>query len=41
MTSPPWEIRGGNRAREHALAWYSIYGMGMITDQSVVTLETN
>ncbi|MFJ2114256.1 N4-gp56 family major capsid protein [Streptomyces sp. NPDC087850] len=42
--SLPVELRDGgvlDYGREHALAWYSIYGMGMITDQSVVTIETN
>ncbi|MFI2616659.1 N4-gp56 family major capsid protein [Streptomyces sp. NPDC018584] len=42
--SLPVELRDGgvlDFGREHALAWYSIYGMGMITDQSVVTIETN
>ncbi|MFE9412323.1 N4-gp56 family major capsid protein [Streptomyces sp. NPDC006704] len=42
--SLPVELRDGgvlDFGREHALAWYSVYGMGMITDQSVVTIETN
>ncbi|MEU7147026.1 N4-gp56 family major capsid protein [Streptomyces sp. NPDC045456] len=42
--SLPVELRDGgvlDFGREHALAWYSVYGMGMVTDQSVVTLETN
>jgi hypothetical protein len=27
--------------REHRLAWYAIWGLGLITDQSVVVAETN
>lgn len=27
--------------REHALAWYAIWGLGLITDASVVIVETN
>lgn len=40
MTSPLPYGRG-NRAREHALAWYAIWGLGLITDQAVVISETN
>jgi len=42
--SLPVELRDGgilDFGREHALAWYSIYGLGLITDQSVVIVETN
>jgi len=42
--SLPVELRDGgilDFGREHALAWYSIYGLGLITDQSVVLVETN
>jgi len=42
--SLPVELRDGgilDFGREHALAWYSIYGLGLITDQSVVLAETN
>lgn len=42
--SLPVELRDGgvlDMGREHALAWYAIYGLGLITDQSVVTIETN
>jgi len=42
--SLPVELRDGgilDFGREHALAWYSIYGLGLITDQSVVIAETN
>jgi N4-gp56 family major capsid protein len=42
--SLPVELRDGgilDFGREHALAWYAIYGMGLITDQSVVLSETN
>ena len=42
--SLPVELRDGgilDFGREHALAWYSIYGMGKITDQSIVTIESN
>lgn len=42
--SLPVELRDGgvlDFGREHALAWYAIYGLGLITDQSVVTIETN
>jgi N4-gp56 family major capsid protein len=42
--SLPVELRDGgilDFGREHALAWYAIYGLGLITDQSVVLAETN
>lgn len=42
--SLPVELRDGgvlDFGREHALAWYAILGMGLITDQSVVVLATN
>jgi N4-gp56 family major capsid protein len=42
--SLPVELRDGgilDFGREHALAWYSIFGLGLITDQSVVIAETN
>ena len=42
--SLPVELRDGgilDFGREHALAWYAIYGLGLITDQSVVIAETN
>jgi len=42
--SLPVELRDGgilDFGREHALAWYSIYGLGLITDQSVIIAETN
>ena len=42
--SLPVELRDGgilDFGREHALAWYSIWGLGLITDQSVVTAESN
>jgi len=42
--SLPVELRDGgilDFGREHALAWYAIYGMGKITDQSIITIETN
>mgnify|MGYP000544127650 CR=1 FL=1 len=42
--SLPVELRDGgvlDFGREHALAWYAIYGLGLITDQAVVTIETN
>jgi N4-gp56 family major capsid protein len=42
--SLPVELRDGgvlDFGREHALAWYAILGMGLITDQSVVILQTN
>lgn len=40
----PVELRDGgilDFGREHALAWYSIWGLGLITDNSVVIAETN
>lgn len=42
--SLPVELRDGgilDFGREHALGWYSIYGLGLITDASVVKLATN
>jgi len=42
--SLPVELRDGgilDFGREHALAWYAIYGLGLITDQSVLIAETN
>ena len=42
--SLPVELRDGgilDFGREHALSWYSIFGLGLITDQSVVIAETN
>lgn len=42
--SLPVELRDGgilDFGREHALAWYAIWGLGLITDQSVVVAETN
>ena len=42
--SLPVELRDGgilDFGREHALAWYAIWGLGMITDQAVLTIETN
>jgi N4-gp56 family major capsid protein len=42
--SLPVELRDGgilDFGREHALAWYSIWGWGLITDQAVLLLETN
>lgn len=42
--SLPVELRDGgvlDFGREHALAWYAILGMGLITDQSVVVVNTN
>lgn len=42
--SLPVELRDGgvlDFGREHALAWYSIFGWGMVTDQSVIVCETN
>ena len=38
--SLPVELRDGgilDFGREHALAWYAIWGLGLITDQSVVS----
>lgn len=40
----PVELRDGgvlDFGREHALAWYAIWGLGLITDQAVVITETN
>jgi len=42
--SLPVELRDGgvlDFGREHALAWYAIWGLGLITDQAVVTIRTN
>jgi N4-gp56 family major capsid protein len=42
--SLPVELRDGgilDFGREHALAWYSIFGLGLITDQSVIVASTN
>lgn len=42
--SLPVELRDGgilDFGREHALAWYAIWGLGLITDISVVTASTN
>ena len=42
--SLPVELRDGgilDFGREHALAWYAIWGLGLITDNSVVKIETN
>lgn len=42
--SLPVELRDGgilDFGREHALAWYAIWGFGRITDQAVVIAETN
>lgn len=42
--SLPVELRDGgilDFGREHALAWYGIWGYGVITDQSVMRVETN
>ena len=42
--SLPVELRDGgilDFGREHALAWYAIWGLGLITDQSVVISETS
>lgn len=42
--SLPVELRDGgilDFGREHALAWYAIWGLGLITDQAVITLNTN
>ena len=42
--SLPVELRDGgvlDFGREHALAWYSIWGWGVITDSSVVKMITN
>jgi N4-gp56 family major capsid protein len=42
--SLPVELRDGgilDFGREHALAWYAIWGLGKITDQAIVIVETN
>lgn len=42
--SLPVELRDGgilDFGREHALAWYAIWGLGLITDQAVVVAQTN
>lgn len=42
--SLPVELRDGgilDFGREHALAWYAIWGFGLITDNAVVRIETN
>lgn len=42
--SLPVELRDSgilDYGREHGLAWYAIWGLGLITDQSVVNLLTN
>ena len=42
--SLPVELRDGgvlDFGREHALAWYAIWGLGVITDQAVVKVYTN
>jgi N4-gp56 family major capsid protein len=42
--SLPVELRDGgilDFGREHALAWYSIFGLGLITDQAVIVASTN
>lgn len=42
--SLPVELRDGgvlDHGREHSIAWYAIWGLGMITDSAVITLETN
>lgn len=42
--SLPVELRDGgvlDFGREHALAWYSVFGMGLITDYAVVQCVTN
>jgi len=42
--SLPVELRDGgvlDFGREHALAWYSIWGLGIITDQAIVKIYTN
>ena len=40
----PVELRDGgvlDFGREHALAWYSIWGWGVVTESSVVKIITN
>jgi hypothetical protein len=42
--SLPVELRDGgilDFGREHALAWYAIWGLGLITPQAIVIIETN
>ena len=42
--SLPVELRDGgvlDFGREHALAWYAIWGLGIITDQAIVKTYTN
>jgi len=42
--SLPVELRDGgiiDFGREHALAWYAIWGLGKITDDAIVTIKTN
>ncbi|MGW0060368.1 N4-gp56 family major capsid protein [Streptosporangium sandarakinum] len=42
--SLPVELRDGgvlDHGREHSIAWYAIWGLGVITDSSILTLETN
>jgi N4-gp56 family major capsid protein len=42
--SLPVELRDGgilDFGREHALSWFSIWGLGLITDNATVVLETN
>jgi N4-gp56 family major capsid protein len=42
--SLPVELRDGgilDFGREHALAWYAIWGLGLITSEAVVVAETN
>jgi len=42
--SLPVELRDGgvlDFGREHALAWYAIWGLGVITDQAIVKAYTN
>jgi N4-gp56 family major capsid protein len=42
--SLPVELRDGgilDFGREHALAWYAIWGFGLITDNAVLVAETN
>jgi N4-gp56 family major capsid protein len=42
--SLPVELRDGgilDFGREHALAWYAIWGFGLITDNAIIVAETN
>lgn len=42
--SLPVELRDGgilDFGREHALAWYAIWGLGLITDQAIVRVSSN